>query len=55
MAEDSGLDILGLVPEDEAIAECDATGTPLTDLTDASPSVNAVREILQRTGVAGKE
>lgn len=53
MAEEFGLDVLGCVPEDAALAACDALGEPLTDLPDACPGVAAVRELLSRTGVSG--
>jgi CO dehydrogenase maturation factor len=52
MAEDFGLDVLGRVPEDATLAECDALGKPLRGLPDESPSVAAVRTLLERIGIA---
>lgn len=51
MAQDSGLKIVGRVPEDPALAKHDALGRPLTGLPEESPSVAAVREILRRVGL----
>jgi CO dehydrogenase maturation factor len=42
-----GLEVLGCVPEDENITKYDSAGKPLIDLPDSSPSVVAVREMLQ--------
>jgi CO dehydrogenase nickel-insertion accessory protein CooC1 len=53
MAEEAGLGILGQVPEDAAVAEYDSLGKPLIGLPETSPSVAAVREILQATGLGG--
>jgi CO dehydrogenase nickel-insertion accessory protein CooC1 len=50
MAEEAGLDVLGRVPEDAALAEYDALGEPILDLPETSPSVAAVREILRKMG-----
>jgi CO dehydrogenase maturation factor len=55
MAEEAGLGILGQVPEDAAVAEYDSLGKPLTSLPETSPSVAAVREILQAMGLGGAE
>lgn len=40
--------VFGHIPEDENITSYDLAGKPLTDLPDSSPSVVAVREILQK-------
>ncbi len=42
-----GLEVLGCIPEDENITKYDLAGKPLMDLPDSSPSVVAVREMLQ--------
>ncbi|MDQ7783079.1 MAG: AAA family ATPase [Desulfomonilaceae bacterium] len=47
-AEEIGLEIVGLIPEDENVAEFDLLGTPTTALPDDSPCVNAVRGIMER-------
>lgn len=54
MAAESGLDILGRVPEDGALAACDALAKPLTDLPDTSAAVAAVRELLSQTEVTSR-
>lgn len=45
-AQQSGLEILGYVPDDENITHFDAVGEPLLKLPDTSPSVVAVQRIL---------
>jgi len=47
-AAEWGLDILGSVPEDEMVTEYDSVGRPIVDLPDTSPSVAAVRTILDK-------
>ena len=47
-AKEWGLEILGCVPEDENITEYDAVGKPIIDLPDTSPSVIALKEIVER-------
>lgn len=47
-AEEMGLHVLGVVPPDENVAEYDRLGKPTIDLPDDSPSVSAVRGILER-------
>lgn len=56
-AEEVGLEVLGHVPEDAALAEHDSRGEPLTGLPETSPSVVAVRDILgaMDLGCAGDE
>jgi CO dehydrogenase maturation factor len=51
MAEETGLDVLGHVPEDSALAQYDSRGEPLTGLPETSPSVVAVRDILGAMGL----
>ncbi len=48
MIEAAGLNILGFVPDDDALAEYDSQGRPITDLPDDSPSVLAVRDIVEK-------
>ena len=45
-ARQSGLEILGCIPEDENITKYDLIGKPLIELSDTSPSVVAVQGIL---------
>ncbi len=47
-AEQWGIEILGRVPEDENITKFDSSGKPLIGLPATSPSVSAVRGILQK-------
>ncbi len=47
-----GLEVLGHIPEDENITRYDLAGKPLIDLPDISPSVVAVREMLQKSALA---
>lgn len=51
MAREAGLEVLGHVPEDSALAQYDSRGEPLTDLPETSPSVVAVRTILGAMGL----
>ena len=48
MAGEAGLEILGAVPDDNALAEYDSLGKPIIELPDTSPSVSTIQEILQR-------
>ena len=47
-AQQSGIEILGYVPDDENITHFDAAGEPLLKLPDSSPSVVAVEGILSK-------
>jgi CO dehydrogenase maturation factor len=47
-AEKWNIEILGRVPEDENITKYDSLGKPLIGLPGTSPSVSAVRDILQK-------
>jgi CO dehydrogenase maturation factor len=51
-AREMGLDLLGLIPSDENVADYDRLGRPTMDLPDDSPSVLAVRHILTGLGMA---
>jgi CO dehydrogenase maturation factor len=42
------LDIFGRIPEDQNITDCDASGKPIFNLPDNSPSVVAVAEMLTK-------
>ena len=46
-----GLKVFGHIPEDENITRYDLNGKPIIDLPDTSPSVQAVREILEEMEV----
>ena len=46
--QDSGLDLLGSVPEDPAMAEFEFTGRPLVELPAETSVVRAVREMASR-------
>lgn len=50
-AERAGLEIVGLIPEDENITECDLAGKPIYGIDDTSPSVIAVREMARDLGL----
>ena len=52
-AREMGLDVLGLIPTDDNVAEYDRLGRPTIGLPDNSPSVAAVREILMQLRLAG--
>jgi CO dehydrogenase maturation factor len=47
-AGEMGMDVLGVIPPDENVAEFDRLGRPTIELPDDSPSVVAVRGILNR-------
>ncbi len=46
------VELLGVVPEDEGILECDATGKPLVSLPPESPARQAVETIARKLGLA---
>ena len=50
-AEQVGLEVVGFIPEDENITQCDLAGKPIYDLEDNSPSVVAVRQIAKNLGL----
>lgn len=47
-AEALGLQVAGLIPEDEAVSACDLAGAPLSRLPGDSPAMQAVRELVGR-------
>ena len=47
-AEKLGLDLFGMIPFDETIAERDLVGTPLFELPDDSPALGAYRQIVEK-------
>ncbi|NMA68075.1 MAG: AAA family ATPase [Desulfitobacterium sp.] len=46
-AEKIGIDVLGMIPQDDKIAEYDLMGVPLVDLPEDSRALNDVREIVK--------
>lgn len=46
--EKAGLEVAGIIPEDELVTKYDIEGRPLTELPDESPAYKAVQEIAQR-------
>ncbi len=53
-AEETGLTMLGTVPDDREIAQCDLEGTGLFDLPDTSPALIAVRDMVSRITVSAE-
>lgn len=49
--DNTGLELLGTIPLDANITEYDLHSRPLVDLSDDSPSVIAVKEILKKAGI----
>jgi len=47
-AKETGLELLGFVPEDENLARYDSTGQPLLEIANTSPSIVAVAEVLRK-------
>jgi len=47
----TGLELVGVIPYDPMIAEFDLKSKPLFDLPDDSKAVQAVREIINKTGL----
>jgi CO dehydrogenase maturation factor len=47
-ADDIGMDVFGMIPFDENIAEYDLVGRPITELPDDSPSLVACRDLVER-------
>ncbi len=52
-AERLGLDLFGLVPQDETIAEYDLQGRPIVSLPQDAAGPKAVREIVERVVLTG--
>ena len=50
-AQQTGIDILGYIPEDENIASYDYAGKPILELPGDSPGVVAVEKILEKIGL----
>ncbi len=46
MAEEAGLEILGVVPNDDTLAEYDSVGKPIFDILEDSLSIMAVQSII---------
>ena len=47
-AERVGIDLFGMIPYDEHVADFDFAGTPITSLPDDAPSLAALRDIVTR-------
>ena len=54
-AEQEGLEVAGVIPEDENITRYDLAGKPLFDLEDNSPSVVALREIARKLNLVTED
>jgi len=46
-AEKLGLELAGLIPFDENVAEYDLIGKPITELPSDAPSLEAVRKVVE--------
>lgn len=49
--EESGLTLLGVMPQDNAVYKADCEGKPIIQIDDASPVKVAVKELVERLGV----
>ena len=49
--EKHGLDLLGVLPQDEAVYRCDCDGDPSSKLPDSNPVKTALRGIMQSIGL----
>jgi CO dehydrogenase maturation factor len=49
--EDTGMELIGIIPLDPIIVEYDLYGRPLVDLPDDAPAVIAVQQILSKAGI----
>ena len=49
--EKHGLELLGVLPQDEGVYECDCSGEPSAKLPDTAPMKMALREIMQSIGL----
>ncbi len=47
-AKKVGMEVFGIIPQDEKIAYHDLLGKPLTELPGDTPGINAVRDIVER-------
>jgi CO dehydrogenase maturation factor len=48
---DSGLTLLGVIPQDTAVYKADCEGKPIVDIDDSSPIKTAVKELIGRLGI----
>ncbi len=46
-----GLDLIGVLPQDEAVYEADCDGRPSSKISESSPMKTALREIMQTLGL----
>ncbi len=53
IAQGAGLKIIGCIPEDDAVAQYDLIGKPLTGLPDSAPSVIAARDLVEQLNLKG--
>jgi len=49
--EDTGLELVGTIPQDDQVREFDLHSKPLVSLPDGSPVVTAVTDILKKAGI----
>ena len=49
--ENQGLDLIGVLPQDEAVYEADCDGRPSSKIPENSPMKTALREIMQTLGL----
>ncbi|MBR2309543.1 MAG: AAA family ATPase [Oscillospiraceae bacterium] len=49
--EKHGLDLLGVLPQDEGVYQCDCDGEPSAKLPDSSPMKQALKSIMQSIGL----
>ena len=49
--EKQGLDLLGVLPQDEGVYRCDCDGEPSAKLPASNPVKLALKEILQKLGL----
>ena len=54
MVKNSGVELIGTVPEDENIRAFDLVGKPIIELPEDSKAVVAVKEIFEKVCEAGK-
>lgn len=48
IAQEMGLEIAGIIPEDENVSQYDSVGRPLLEIPEDSPSIISVRRIMKR-------
>ena len=49
--EKYGLNLLGVLPQDDGVYQCDCEGEPSSKLPDSSPMKQALKEIMQSIGL----